>query len=463
MGIILFEMLTGQVPHKAETPLATVVKRINEPLPLPRAINPDIPEAVERVLLRGLATNPAHRFDSAEEMVGALKKAFKAQPAQVSVDTAKDVAVPAQPLVDQVKSRAVQPAQIATPPPVPVQQPQSKSLKSMDIMALTLLGVISLCGVGGVLLSFLPDADTGQFDFALTPACLGMTFAGLTSMLMIWLRDKSSPASAVLAMGIVCWFIGVNILGWGGFAALSPGDDPFLENLGYSLVLCFAPGGILTLLGLGLYGYDYRRSRQAGFLADPQAVASHEDKQSRTEKLKRAAEYRTHITALIKQKKGSSLAGQLTPVTAKLNQWQAHLQQLVNRLNDFEANHILQRDIRNVPAAITRLEAQLQTETNPRVRDEIAETLAKHQEHQRQLDSLLTVMRRTELDIDETLAAIGAIYSQMQLLGAKDVDSHRANRLSADINEQANRLGDLLEAMDDVYESSAGFSSVAGS
>jgi hypothetical protein len=37
-------MLTGQVPHRAETPIATVMKRINEPLPLPRSINPNIPK-----------------------------------------------------------------------------------------------------------------------------------------------------------------------------------------------------------------------------------------------------------------------------------------------------------------------------------------------------------------------------------------------------------------------------------
>ncbi len=57
LGIILYEMLTGSVPHRAETPIATVMRRINEPLPLPRSINPNIPEAVERVLLK----NPGYR------------------------------------------------------------------------------------------------------------------------------------------------------------------------------------------------------------------------------------------------------------------------------------------------------------------------------------------------------------------------------------------------------------------
>lgn len=102
---------------------------------------------------------------------------------------------------------------------------------------------------------------------------------------------------------------------------------------------------------------------------------------------------------------------------------------------------------------ISLLEEQLEAEDDPEVRKEILETLARSQDHQRQLDSLVKVMRRTELDIDETLAAIGAIYSQLQLLGAKDIDSQRASRLSAGIEEQVHRLDDLLEAMDDVYDS----------
>ena len=76
LGIILFEMLTGQIPHDAETPLAIVLKRITEPLPLPCAINPDIPESVERVVLKALAREPGDRFASAGEMVEAFKQAI---------------------------------------------------------------------------------------------------------------------------------------------------------------------------------------------------------------------------------------------------------------------------------------------------------------------------------------------------------------------------------------------------
>ena len=55
MGVVLYEMLTGRVPFNADTPMAIVIQHMTAPLPLPRQANPDIPEAVERVILKALA------------------------------------------------------------------------------------------------------------------------------------------------------------------------------------------------------------------------------------------------------------------------------------------------------------------------------------------------------------------------------------------------------------------------
>jgi Tol biopolymer transport system component/tRNA A-37 threonylcarbamoyl transferase component Bud32 len=77
LGVILFEMLTGQIPHDAETPFAIVLKRATEPLPLPRSINPNIPEAVERVTLKALSANPDDRHQTAGELAQALQQAVE--------------------------------------------------------------------------------------------------------------------------------------------------------------------------------------------------------------------------------------------------------------------------------------------------------------------------------------------------------------------------------------------------
>jgi serine/threonine-protein kinase len=93
LGIILYEMLTGQVLHRAETPIATVMKRINEPLP--RRLNPNIPEAVERVILKALAVDPGHRFASAGELAQALKAAFGERPDEVLAEVNEAYVQPA--------------------------------------------------------------------------------------------------------------------------------------------------------------------------------------------------------------------------------------------------------------------------------------------------------------------------------------------------------------------------------
>jgi serine/threonine protein kinase len=79
LGIVLYEMLTGRVPFEAETPLAVVWKHANEPLPLPRSINPDIPEAMERVVLKALAKSAEDRFPK----TGDLSKALSASLGEV--------------------------------------------------------------------------------------------------------------------------------------------------------------------------------------------------------------------------------------------------------------------------------------------------------------------------------------------------------------------------------------------
>jgi formylglycine-generating enzyme required for sulfatase activity len=70
---MLFEMLTGRVPYEAETPMAVVIKHLTAPLPLPRHVNPGIVEPVERVILKALSKDPADRYQTAGEMVEALR------------------------------------------------------------------------------------------------------------------------------------------------------------------------------------------------------------------------------------------------------------------------------------------------------------------------------------------------------------------------------------------------------
>lgn len=72
LGVVLYQMATGSVPYEAETPMAVVIKHIHDPLPMPRSVKPELPESIERVILRAMAKEPDARYQSCGEMAQAL-------------------------------------------------------------------------------------------------------------------------------------------------------------------------------------------------------------------------------------------------------------------------------------------------------------------------------------------------------------------------------------------------------
>jgi tRNA A-37 threonylcarbamoyl transferase component Bud32 len=73
LGIVVFEMLTGQLPFRADTPAAVLMQHINTDPPSPRMIDPDVPAALDTVLFRALAKRTRDRWRSAGEFAAALE------------------------------------------------------------------------------------------------------------------------------------------------------------------------------------------------------------------------------------------------------------------------------------------------------------------------------------------------------------------------------------------------------
>lgn len=76
-GVLLYEMLVGRLPFTADTPYAIVHKHIYASPPAPSSLNPDIPPAVERVLLKALAKAPSDRYPSATALMTDLMRALQ--------------------------------------------------------------------------------------------------------------------------------------------------------------------------------------------------------------------------------------------------------------------------------------------------------------------------------------------------------------------------------------------------
>jgi serine/threonine-protein kinase len=68
LGVVLYELATGRLPFDGETPVSVALRHVNDIAPAPRSINPNIPPALEAVILKSMQKDPAKRYRSAEDM-----------------------------------------------------------------------------------------------------------------------------------------------------------------------------------------------------------------------------------------------------------------------------------------------------------------------------------------------------------------------------------------------------------
>lgn len=68
MGIIFYELLTGQLPFKGDSAVEIALKQMKEPLPDVHKLNNDIPQSIENIILKATAKNPKNRYDDAKNM-----------------------------------------------------------------------------------------------------------------------------------------------------------------------------------------------------------------------------------------------------------------------------------------------------------------------------------------------------------------------------------------------------------
>jgi Protein kinase domain len=78
LGAVLYELLTGSVPHEAPTPYEVAALALMAPLTPPSARNPQIGRALEQVVMRALARAPGDRYPDVQHFVAALQRAMAA-------------------------------------------------------------------------------------------------------------------------------------------------------------------------------------------------------------------------------------------------------------------------------------------------------------------------------------------------------------------------------------------------
>ena len=212
LGVILFQLCTGELPFQAETPMAVMLKHINEPIPLARLRSPNVPEAIERVILKATAKIPSERFGS----VGEMNAAF-----QAALSHAQD------PFNNPAPNIEVPPSSIAASivvhePELPKKKPNR--VRRVAVAAAALLLLVLAC----------PVAASGvmeMLDGAANPA----EGSGLSP------EDMSGPQLTALAGTIEA--LSTELAGAGGDETQSP------EQIQTAVVATLASDGDFLILG----------------------------------------------------------------------------------------------------------------------------------------------------------------------------------------------------------------------
>ena len=110
LGVVLFEMLTGRLPFRGESPITVSMKHVNEAPPPPNEIRPDLPESANALVLKLLTKNPDDRYADVWDLIEDLRKLRAGIPLAVAVPAAKS-------------GRAAPIAQPERPIPPPNQRP----------------------------------------------------------------------------------------------------------------------------------------------------------------------------------------------------------------------------------------------------------------------------------------------------------------------------------------------------
>jgi hypothetical protein len=169
------------------------------------------------------------------------------------------------------------------------------------------------------------------------------------------------------------------------------------------------------------------------------------------QRVERALEYRQRIDEAIRANAQTVLREHLRSVAEGIADWIANIFRLAKRLDAYERDSLIKQDRYSVQRDIQELKSRLASEDDEAVKQQLQDTIAQKEAQRQTLEKLQNTMERAEYQLEATLTALGTVYSQMQLIGAKDVEGGRAQRLREDIAEQVKSLQDIVGAMDEVY------------
>jgi len=214
---------------------------------------------------------------------------------------------------------------------------------------------------------------------------------------------------------------------------------------------------VLGLAGMAAITFSSLTSREANALLllklfqdqyNPRAIKNPELRQQ----VVSALEYQRRIDAQVRRRQGRLLWEKPEDVAEQVKDWIGYIYQLATRLDEYRQDTLLEMQRGSVPKELAQLQVQRQKETNPVYQRELDQVIESKQKHLETLKALEMRMKQAEYQMEQSLSALATVDSQIQLIDAQSVESGRSERLLADIQEQVNRLNDLVGSINEVYQ-----------
>jgi len=260
------------------------------------------------------------------------------------------------------------------------------------------------------------------------------------------LRKKAR--SAILQYAFFRWESAVVLAGTILLTALLPHPFPWWPLWGWPLLGLL---GLAALVYSSLNDADTNARVLQDILRMRFDIGRIRDQALRAD-LESALDYHSHIEAYVRRQQAGPLRTRLEDTANRLVDWISNMYQLALRLDAYRFDDLLAKGRAIVPDEIEELSARRQRESNPTVQREIDEVLASKRKQWQTLQDLSTRMKQAELQMEQSLTALATVYNQVQLIDAQDQESGRSERLSADIQEQIDRLNDLVDSINEVYD-----------
>jgi eukaryotic-like serine/threonine-protein kinase len=151
LGVVLYEMLTGEQPYRADDPIATAMKHLDEPPRHPREANPAVPEELDALVVKLLAKKPEDRYASAAELavdLGRVRDGLLPLAAGVAAGTTAPL--------------DAAPGRTNTAPTIAAPGAARRRRRLLPLIAAVLVGVALLGGIAWALTQGPPDRNASE-------------------------------------------------------------------------------------------------------------------------------------------------------------------------------------------------------------------------------------------------------------------------------------------------------------